>query len=344
MANLPEDNLREPFIASGSEPADSGAAQSFDSADQPVSTEQPIDAPLPSGSDPGPPAPLSSYPPISTEDLPLFYAYTQPPVRRPMRVPHYGHVLIVSLLIVLAGGMLGVGLGIASLLGWKLPATSDTDLRFNLLSEGAIYLVAFALCLIVFPLLWNEGYFAGLQWRAAVVRSRFRFLAGTALACFGLAILDQVLLPGPANAPIEKMMSSPGAAWMMFGFGITLAPFFEEMFFRGFLLPAMCTAADWTEESLFARPGSKIGHEARLALSIPAMLLVCGLSVGVPSAIGYACYGLLTSTGHHRAAIFSIAILVGAGVYGCLWYMRPSTADREVRLDASDHPQWSLSA
>ena len=78
-------------------------------------------------------------------------------------------------------------------------------------------------------------------------------LACTALACFGLAILDQVLMPGPSNAPIEKMISSPGAAWMMFAFGVTMAPFFEEMFFRGFLLPALCTACDWIAEKIATR-------------------------------------------------------------------------------------------
>ena len=114
----------------------------------------------------------------------------------------------------------------------------------------------------------------------------FQVLAAacTASLCFGLAILDQVLMPGPPNAPIEKMISSPGAAWLMFAFGVTIAPFFEEMFFRGFLLPALCTACDWIAEKMrhtLPRPLDANGHPqwsipAMIAGSVPpAFLLPC---------------------------------------------------------------------
>ncbi len=339
MTNPPEDHLREPYIVPDSASTASDAQHETDSAAPPADVFAAFGI--------GPTAPAPPVEDSATQpnpEPPLFYAYTQPPVREPVRIPHYGHLLLLTLLIGIAGGILGLALGIASVLGWKIPAASTTDLQFNLLSEAVIYFVTFAFCIIVFPMIWNHGYFAGLQWRGAVVRSRFWILAGISLICFVLAFLDQAVMPGPSDAPIEKMMSSPSAAWLMFGFGITIAPFFEEMFFRGFLLPAMCTVADWTDESLFARPELKISHEARAALGIPAALLICGVSIGVPSAIAYVAYGVLTSTGHHRTAIFSIAILVGAGVYGSLRAMRSSTADELVRLDAAGYPQWSLTA
>lgn len=284
----------------------------------------------------------SGAPPDS--DQPLFNAFTQQPVRRPERIPHYGHLLLLSLLISIAAGVLGLGFAIASALGWKIPAASASDLQFNLLSEAVLYFIAFGLSLMVFPMVWGRRYFTALQWHGAAVGCRFWTLAGISLACLVLGAFDQYFMPGPSNAPIEKMMSSPGAAWLMFGFGITVAPFFEELFFRGFMLPAMCTVADWTSESLFARPELTLSHEARVALSIPAMILACGISVGVPSAIAYSIYGVLTSTGHHRAAAFAIAVLVGAGAYGALWSRRPSLADENIQLDASGHPRWSVNA
>jgi hypothetical protein len=54
-------------------------------------------------------------------------------------------------------------------------------------------------------------------------------LALIAVGCFGLAMLDEVLLPGPDHAPIEDLFRTPSAAWTMFFFGVTLAPFFEEI-------------------------------------------------------------------------------------------------------------------
>jgi excinuclease ABC subunit A len=53
-------------------------------------------------------------------------------------------------------------------------------------------------------------------------------LPAIALGCFALAA-RQWLLPGPEHAPIEDIFRSPGAAWLMFGFGVTFAPFFEEI-------------------------------------------------------------------------------------------------------------------
>jgi CAAX protease family protein len=268
MTNLPEDPLREPFIPPSSEP--SGP---LDSAQQQAA------APSPIGENPAafePPAPSFPYPPPPSSEPPLFYSYAQPPVRRPVRIPNFGHLLLLSLLILVAFSILVIALALGShfhLFGLRLSQKSATDLGFNLASEAILYLITFGLSLFVFPMVWNESLFAGLDWRGNAALSKSGRLAWTASACFGLAILDQFLMPGPANAPIEKMISSPGAAWMMFAFGVTMAPFFEEMFFRGFLLPALCTACDWIAEKLqhtLPRPLDASGHPQ---WSLPAMII-----------------------------------------------------------------------
>jgi membrane protease YdiL (CAAX protease family) len=273
MTNLPEDPLREPFI-----PPSSESSGPEDSAQQQVA------APSPFGENSRafePPAPSFSYPPSTSPspanfDPPLFHSYAQPPVRRPARIPNFGHLLLLSLLITVAFSILVIVLALAShfhLFGLRLSQKSATDLGFNLASEAILYIVTFALSLFVFPMVWNESLFAGLQWRGRVALSKFGSLAAIAMGCFGLAALDQILLPGPANSPIEKMINSPGAAWMMFAFGVTMAPFFEEMFFRGFLLPALCTACDWTAEKMhdtLPRPLDADGHPQ---WSLPAMII-----------------------------------------------------------------------
>ncbi len=207
---------------------------------------------------------------------PLFHTYAQPPVRRPMRIPNFGHLLLLSLLLTVAFCILVIALALVShfhLFGLQISAKSATDVNFNLASEAILYLVTLGFSLFVFPIVWNESLFAGLQWRGSVALSRFWSLAWTATACFGLALLDQVLMPGPANAPIEKMISSPGAAWLMFAFGVTMAPFFEEMFFRGFLLPALCTACDWSAEKKSHTPPRPLDADGHPQWSFPAMVI-----------------------------------------------------------------------
>ena len=207
---------------------------------------------------------------------PLFHSYAQPPVRRPMRIPNFGHLLLLSLLLTVAFCILVIALALVShfhLFGVQISAKSATDLGFNLVSEAILYLVTFGFSLFVFPMVWNESLFAGLQWRGSVALSKFWPLVWTAATCFGLAILDQVLMPGPANAPIEKMISTPGAAWLMFAFGVTMAPFFEEMFFRGFLLPALCTACDWSAEKKTHTPPRPLDANGHPQWSLPAMII-----------------------------------------------------------------------
>jgi CAAX protease family protein len=47
------------------------------------------------------------------------------------------------------------------------------------------------------------------------------------------------LLPIPKNMPIDTFFRTPGEAWALTAFGITLAPLMEELFFRGFLYPVL---------------------------------------------------------------------------------------------------------
>ena len=268
MSYLPEQDPRTPLIMSGDNANLPGNTPVVDATDQSANAPKLFPEPI------APSTALAANLASPVAEPLLFHSYMEPPVRRPVRIPHFGHLMLLSLLISIALGILGVALALAShyhLFGWHLSAKAATDITFNLVSEIVIYLVTFGFSLLVFPMIWNEGYFAGVQWRGNVVRARFRLLEVTAAVCLSLAILDEVLMPGPKNAPIEKMISSPGAAWAMFAFGITMAPFFEEMFFRGFLLPALATACDWAAESIkgtLPRPLDLSGHPQ---WSMPAM-------------------------------------------------------------------------
>ena len=148
-----------------------------------------------------------------------------------------------------------------------------TNVRYILGFEAILYLVAFFLGLIIFPLLWNKSFFAGIHWRGAAALQFGWRLPGIAVGCFVLAALDQTLLPGPANAPIEDIFRSPGAAWLMFGFGVLFAPFFEEMAFRGFMLPAFATAWDWAIEKSTGKPARPLDENDHPQWSISAMVI-----------------------------------------------------------------------
>ena len=211
----------------------------------------------------------------------LFQSFAQPPVPPPARIPNFGHLLllipllgigmIVAGVIFLAGAHFHV-FGVSSL------QDAGTEIHYLLGTEAILYVVTFACCLFVFPLFWRESLIAGLQWNGrTALRLRWR-LAGAAVVCFVLALVNGEFLPGPTNAPIEKILQVPGAAWLLFGFGITFAPFFEETFFRGFLLPALSTACDWIAETLAGKPRRPLGENGHPQWSFAAMAVASVLT------------------------------------------------------------------
>jgi hypothetical protein len=211
----------------------------------------------------------------------LFQSWSQPEVHPPTRIPNFGHLLILALLSTL--GLSGAILITQAALHFHLFGISTTDqaiydIHYTLINMSVLYLIPFAASLLVFPHLWHKSFFTGLQWNAATALRLRKRLFGAASVCFVLAMIDGLLLPGPSNAPIDKLFQTSLEAWLLFAFGITFAPFFEEIVFRGFLLPALCTACDWTSEHYTGEPARPLGENGHPQWSIPAMIIASFLT------------------------------------------------------------------
>lgn len=212
-----------------------------------------------------------------SQERPLFsHIFAVPPPPPPQeRIPNLGHVAILSLLALLAifcaGLLANVGISM-HLFGVTNTKQAATDIHYTLGTEGLFYLLTLAASLLLFPHLWHKGFFDGIQWQAAAARRRSGYLFGAAAACFALALINGLLLPGPSDAPIDKLFRMPGAAWTLFLFGVTFAPFFEEMAFRGFLLPALSTAFDWAAERSTGSAPHALDRNGHPQWSLPAMI------------------------------------------------------------------------
>jgi membrane protease YdiL (CAAX protease family) len=227
----------------------------------------------------------------TTDDsLELFQSWSQNSIAPPKRIPHLGHLCLLT-------AFAGIGFVCATVLmlialhfhlfGAANLTEVATNVHYILGFEAILYLVAFSLGLVIFPLFWNQSFFAGIQWRGATALHLGWRLPAIALGCFALAALDQALLPGPANAPIEDIFRSPGAAWLMFGFGVAFAPFFEEMAFRGFLLPALATAWDWAIEKSTGKPARPLDANGHPQWSLFAMV-IASIATTLPFALMHA--------------------------------------------------------
>lgn len=261
---------------------------------------------------------------------PLFQSVATPPPRPPARIPHFGH--LVFLLLVLAPlGLLATGVLMAIAIHKHLFGASSAqqavgNIHYILGSEGLLYFFTFAACLLIFPLFWHESLFAGLQWNGATaVRLRW-WLFSAAFVCFLLAVISGEFMPSPTNTPIEKVFRTPGAAWLLFAFGVTLAPFFEEMLFRGFLLPSLCTAYDWIAESITSKPPLPLDEHGHPQWSLNAMF-VGSIATSIPFAGMHA-----AQTGH---AFGPFLLLVGVSMVLCAVRLSTRSLASSVLVHAS---------
>jgi uncharacterized protein len=211
------------------------------------------------------------------EEPPLFQSWTQDQFTAPevSRIPHMGHLLLLA---VLAGlSLLCVSILTHFALRYRIFGVSSAEeaisnVHYTLGSMAALYLLTFLASLLVFPLVWHKSLLAGLQWNGTAALHNRQKLLSTAAACFVFAIVNGILLPGPSDTPIDKIFRAPGAAWLLFAFGVTLAPFFEELVFRGFLLPALSTAYDWMGERFTGKLILQPDENDHPRWSLPAMV------------------------------------------------------------------------
>ena len=220
----------------------------------------------------------------------LFSAWEQPQIPHVVRIPNFGHLLILAILVIfgwMCAGLLTLGALHFNLYGVSTIQKAVTEIHYTLGSMIAVYLSAFIAALIVFPMLWGKSFFAGIQWNGETALRHSLGLFGAAFLCFLFALVNGLLMPGPDNTPINKIFRAPGAAWLLFAFGITAAPFFEELFFRGFLLPALCTAFDWTSEKIRGVPSLAPDENGHPQWSLAGMA-AASLLTSIPFALMHA--------------------------------------------------------
>ena len=296
MSSVPEHDPLEPedvAAPGGAEPAAPASADAAASHNAPGPVESWPPQAWPSQSVPEEPAypafqSLTTGPPAA--ELPVFQSWAQPPVRPPKRIPNFGSLLMLVVLSLLGLLATGVAMGLAIHKHWFGATTAQeaiTKIQYILGSEAVLYIVTFGLALIIFPLFWHKNLFAGMQWNGATaLRLRWR-LVSAAFVCFLLAVLGDEFMHAPTDTPIEKVFRTPGAAWFLFGFGVTFAPFFEETLFRGFLLPALCTAYDWFAEKTTGEPQRPLGPHGHPQWSFSAMV-VASILTSIPFAAMHA--------------------------------------------------------
>ncbi|HET7214840.1 MAG TPA: type II CAAX endopeptidase family protein [Terriglobia bacterium] len=118
---------------------------------------------------------------------------------------------------------------------WDIPLVKlQTNVPFVLALQLIWYLLLFAYIYLFIRLYYKASFLGALKWKSLSAHSTVRYL----LCGAGLSLVVMIippLLPEKKGFPLEKMFNSPASAYAIAGFAVLVAPFMEELLFRGLL-------------------------------------------------------------------------------------------------------------
>lgn len=159
-----------------------------------------------------------------------------PPPIQDSREPFWGYFDLALVLGLLLASIVLITLGAAAAVVIR-PGLKNDPTPLLLPSNVAIYLLLYLVFRIVFAARYGQPVFASLGWRhtkPAMLGIAALIGAPLAFAVDGVAYL---LHTPKINTPIDELTRSP-LMLVLFGImAVTIAPIFEELFFRGFLQP-----------------------------------------------------------------------------------------------------------
>jgi membrane protease YdiL (CAAX protease family) len=155
----------------------------------------------------------------------------------PEKKPFWGYVDLALVFGLLFAFIALIFLAAAGLV-LALPSLQRDQAPLLLPTQIAVYVAVYISLRVVFGLRYSKPVLRSLGWCAA----RFNLLVvglGGILLAFIVSALAALVHTPKVPSPVESLMNSPVLLTLFGVMAVTLAPFFEELVFRGFLQPLL---------------------------------------------------------------------------------------------------------
>lgn len=190
------------------------------------------------------------------------------PAAAPLRDPVWsGWDVLLLAAVAILGILLFSTLGIVALVvmtpGHKPPGTAEVT-PIALMAQLLAYLVVVGVMYLVVVVRYRRRFWEAVRWRWPVEKTAAPALvvAGAVIAL--LVQLASAWLPVPKQLPIYEFLKDTAAAYLMAAFGTLVAPFVEEMFFRGFLYPVLARRVGVAAGVVLTSIGFALIHASQL--------------------------------------------------------------------------------
>jgi membrane protease YdiL (CAAX protease family) len=171
-------------------------------------------------------------------------AETQPPIEAALKPPPEQwrlrdlliFILFIPVALVAANLIVFVGYAVvAPAVHWTTPILKlQTNAIFLLVLQLVFYIFLLAYIYFMITLYYRTSFWSALKWKKLSGHNVTRFLLGGAALSLVIMIVPP-LLPEKHSFPLEKMFNSPASAYAIAAFAVLIAPFMEELLFRGLL-------------------------------------------------------------------------------------------------------------
>ncbi len=166
---------------------------------------------------------------------PLIEPPPLPPL--PPREPFWDYVDLALVIGYLFLSLLLIGGGVlVSFAFYPKLRTDPTPLLWP--TQLALYVFVYLTFRVVLTMRHKKPVLASLGWRSANFNPVIAAIGGGLLA-FAVSAVASVLHTPKVPSPIDKLTDSPLSLALFGVLAVTIAPFFEELFFRGFLQPLL---------------------------------------------------------------------------------------------------------
>jgi membrane protease YdiL (CAAX protease family) len=118
------------------------------------------------------------------------------------------------------------------LMGWRTPPQALGENAYFALATQVIFYGPLLLYIVLLVVVhYRQPFWTGIRWRNPGLRQSVKLFLGGIVLALGV-LVGFSFLPDHSSFPLEKLFSSPGAAYALGAFAVLVAPFMEELIFR----------------------------------------------------------------------------------------------------------------
>jgi len=182
----------------------------------------------------------------------------------------------------------------------------------TVVAQVLAYLLILAFMVSIVKRVPGQDLWQAIRWNWPKNWSAY-LLAGMALS-FALQGIAH-FLPIPKELPMDRFFRTPGEAWALSLFGVTLAPLLEELFFRGFLYPVLVRRFGVAMAVLTTAAGFSVIHAPQLGRAWGPVLVIfmVGLTLTITRAVTKSVAASLIM---HMAYNSTLSVLLFVGTDG----------------------------